>query len=198
MIAERPIVSELPGAEGGARRRFTSAEYHTMAEAGILAEDERVELIAGEIVRMAPIGSRHAGGVKRLNRRLTRDLGERALISIQDPIAIGDNSEPQPDVAVLRPRPDDYTHSHPKPADVLLVIEVADSSLAYDRGVKIPLYAVAGILEVWLVCLDERRVEIHREPAPAGYRNIRILHPGDRVSPLAFPDFELTVDAILG
>jgi len=198
MIAERPIVSELPGAEGGARRRFTSAEYHAMAEAGILAEDERVELIAGEIVRMAPIGSRHAGGVKRLNRRLTRDLGERALISIQDPIAIGDNSEPQPDVAVLRPRPDDYTHSHPKPADVLLIIEVADSSLAYDRGVKIPLYAVAGILEVWLVCLDERCVEVHRDPAPAGYRNIRGLQSGDRISPLAFPDFELTVDAILG
>jgi len=198
MIAERPIVSELPGAEGGARRRFTSAEYHAMAEAGILAEDERVELIAGEIVRMAPIGSRHAGGVKRLNRRLTRDLGERALISIQDPIAIGDNSEPQPDVAVLRPRPDDYTHSHPKPADVLLIIEVADSSLAYDRGVKIPLYAAAGILEVWLVCLDERLVEVHRDPAPAGYRNIRGLQSGDRISPLAFPDFELTVDAILG
>jgi Uma2 family endonuclease len=198
MIAEHPIVSELPGAEGGSRRRFTNAEYHAMAEAGILAEDERVELIAGEIVRMAPIGSRHAGGVKRLNRRLTRGLGDRALVSIQDPISIGDNSEPQPDVAVLRTRADDYTQSHPKPADVLLIIEVADSSVTYDRNVKIPLYAGAGIAEAWLVCLDERCIEIHRDPATTGYRNIRILQPGESVSPLTFPDFELTVDEILG
>jgi Uma2 family endonuclease len=198
MIAEHPVVAELPSAEVGTRRRFTSAEYHAMAEAGILAEDERVELIAGEIVRMAPIGSRHAGGVKRLNRRLTRGLGERALISVQDPIAIGDDSEPEPDVAVLRPRDDDYAQSHPRPADVLLIIEVADSSVAYDRDVKLPLYAQAGIIEAWLACLDERRVEIHRDPAATGYRNVRILRPGDRIAPLAFPDFELTVEEILG
>jgi len=198
MIAEHPVVSELPSAEGGTRRRFTSAEYHAMAEAGILAEDERVELIAGEIVRMPPIGSRHAGCVKRLNRRFTRGLGERALISIQDPIAIGDNSEPQPDVAVLRPRDDDYARSHPTPADVYLLIEVADSSLPYDRDVKLPLYTQAGISEMWLVCLAERRIEIYRDPAATGYQDIRILHSGDRIAPLAFPDFELTVDAILG
>lgn len=198
MIAERPSASELPSVQGAARRRFTSAEYHAMAAAGILAKDERVELIAGEIVRMAPIRSRHAGCVKRLNRRLTRGLDERALISIQDPVALGDDSEPQPDVAVLRPRDDDYTHSHPQPADVLLIIEVADSSLAYDRSVKIPLYARAGIAETWLVCLEERRLEVHRNPSATGYREVRILRPGDLVAPLAFPDFEITVDSILG
>jgi Uma2 family endonuclease len=198
MIAEHLSASELPSAQGADRRRFTSAEYHAMAEAGILAEDERVELIAGEIVRMAPIGSRHAGCVKGLNRRLTRGLGERALISIQDPIAIGDDSEPEPDVAVLRPRDDDYACSHPRPADVLLIIEVGDSSLAYDRTVKLPLYARAGIAEAWLACLEERRLEVHRDPSTTGYREVRILRPGDRVTPLAFPDFELTVDSILG
>jgi Uma2 family endonuclease len=169
-----------------------------MAEAGILAEDERVELIAGEIVWMAPISSRHAGCVRGLNRRLTLGLGECALTSIQNPIAIGDDSEPQPDVAVLHPRDDDYRRSHPRPSDVYLLIEVADSSLPYDRDVKLPLYAQAGISEMWLVCLEERRIEVYRGPAADGFRDVLILHSGDRLAPLAFPDFELTVDSILG
>ena len=183
--------------EGVSRRRFTSAEYHAMAEAGILSEDERVELIAGEIVRMAPIGSRHAGCVKRLNRRFTL-LGNRALVSVQDPIALSPSHEPEPDLAILRPREDDYSQSHPTPADVLLVIEVADFSIEYDRDVKIPLYSGAGIPEAWLVDLSQRVIEIYRAPSAAGYREVRILHPGDPLSPQAFPDFELTVEAILG
>ncbi len=183
--------------EGVSRRLFTSAEYHAMTEAGILSEDERVELIAGEIVRMAPIGSRHAGCVKRLNRRLSR-LGDRALVSVQDPVALGLSDEPEPDLAILRPRADDYSQSHPAPADIHLVIEVADFSLAYDRDVKIPLYAQAGIPEAWLVNLPQHVIEIYRDPAANGYREARVLHPGDRLSPQAFPDFELTVEMILG
>jgi len=181
--------------EGISRRRFTSAEYHAMAEAGILSEDERVELIAGEIVRMAPIGSRHAGCVKRLNRQFSL-LGDRALVSVQDPIALGPSHEPEPDLAILRPREDDYTQSHPAPSDVLLLIEVADFSLDYDRTVKIPLYARAGIPEVWLVDLVQRAVEIYRQPSEGGYGDVRVLHPGDSLSPRAFPDFQLPVESI--
>lgn len=183
--------------EGVFRRQFTSAEYHAMAEAGILSEDERVELIAGEIVRMAPIGSRHAGCVKRLNRRFSH-LGDRALVSVQDPIALSPSHEPEPDLAILRPREDDYAQFHPAPADILLVIEVADFSVEYDRDVKIPLYARAGIPEAWLVDLIQRVVVIYRAPSESGYDDVRILHPGDSLSPQAFQDFELAVDAILG
>jgi Uma2 family endonuclease len=169
-----------------------------MAEAGVLVEDERVELITGEIVGMTPIGSQHAGCVRGLNRQLTRALGDRALIAVQDPIVLDDTSEPEPDIAVLRFREDDYRSLHPKPADVLLIIEVADTSVDYDRNVKLPLYAQAGIPEAWLVRLREACIEIHRNPAATGYQEMRTLRSGDRVSPLAFPDLELAVAAVLG
>ncbi len=169
-----------------------------MAEAGILAEDERVELIAGEIVRMMPIGSQHAGCVRELNRQLSRGLGDRALIAIQDPIGLDDASEPEPDVAVLRFRQDNYRSLHPKPADVLLIIEVADTSADYDRNLKLPLYAQAGIPEAWLVRLRDACIEVHRNPSATGYQEMRTFHSGDRVSSLAFPDLELAVATILG
>lgn len=168
-----------------------------MIEAGILDEDERVELIAGEILRMTPIGSQHAACVKRFNRQLSRGLGDRALISVQDPIAIGESTEPEPDVAVLRPRADDYADSHPEAKDILWVIEVADTSLEYDRRVKIPLYAQAGIPEAWLVRLLDRCVEIYRDPAATGYQTMQTFRSGD-LAPLAFPDFELAVENLLG
>jgi Uma2 family endonuclease len=200
MIAEHPSVAEMhaPGSSAARRRRFTTAEYHAMAEAGILAEDERVELIAGEIVRMMPIGSQHAGCVRELNRQLTRGLGDGALIAVQDPIVLNDASEPEPDIAVLRFREDNYRSLHPKPADVLLLIEVADTSADYDRNVKLPLYAQAGVPEAWLVRLRDACIEVHRNPAATGYQEMRTLHSGDRVSPLSFPDLELAVSAILG
>ena len=169
-----------------------------MAEAGVLAEDERVELITGEIVRMTPIGSQHAGCVKGLNRQLTRRLGDRATISVQDPVVLDDASEPQPDIAILRFREDHYRGLLPTPADVLLVIEVADTSVDYDRNVKLPLYAQAGIAEAWLVRLREACIEIHRNPAATGYQEMRTLRAGDSVAPLAFPDLELAVAGILG
>lgn len=200
MIAEHPSVAEtrVPGSSDTvARRRFTTAEYHAMAEAGVLAEDERVELIAGEIVRLTPIGSQHAGCVRGLNRLLSRGLGDRALIAVQDPIVLDDASEPEPDIAVLRFREDNYRSLHPKPADVLLIIEVADTSADYDRNVKLPLYAQAGIPEVWLVHLREACIEIHCNPTATGYDEMRTLHTGDRVSPFAVPDLELSVAAIL-
>jgi Uma2 family endonuclease len=131
--------------------RFTVAEYHRMAEAGILGEDSRVELIRGQIVDMAPIGAPHLGMVNRLTRLLPSVLSGRGLLSVQNPVRLNDGSEPEPDVVVLRPRTDDYETATPCPSDVLLLIEVADSNLDDDRGIKAPLYAEDGVAECWIV-----------------------------------------------
>lgn len=172
-----------------------------MAEAGILAPDERVELLDGEVVQMSPIGPRHAGGVRRIYRALSRRVGDRALVDVQNPIRLGNRVEPQPDVALLRPRDDLYLERHPDPGDVLLVIEVADTSAAYDRGTKLPMYARAGIPEAWLADWSDRRrptLEVHRDRSPDGYRDVRRLGRGERVALLALPDVELAVDELLG
>jgi Uma2 family endonuclease len=133
------------------RRRFTVEQYHRMAEAGIFADGDRVELIEGEIIEMIPIGSRHAAWVDRLNDLLTSAIERRAIVRVQSPIWLGSHSEPQPDLAVLRRRADFYLDAHPQPGDVHLVIEVADTSADFDRTVKIPLYGRMGIPEAWLV-----------------------------------------------
>ncbi|MDR7555609.1 MAG: Uma2 family endonuclease [Armatimonadota bacterium] len=179
-----------------ARRRFTVDEYHRMAEAGILSEDDRVELIEGEIVDMTAIRGSHLDCVNRLTRLLVTRVGARADVSVQNPIRLDRYSEPQPDLALLHPRP--YAPDLPGPRDVFLLVEVADTSAAYDRQVKVPLYARAGILEVWLVDLEGQAVEVYREPAPAGYRNAQAFARGQQLSPLAFPEVVLTVDEMLG
>jgi Uma2 family endonuclease len=179
------------------RRPFTVAEYHTMLDAGILTEDDRVELIEGEIVQMTPIGSPHAGQVNRLTRTLVRALGERGVVTVQNPVTLNDLSEPQPDLTVLRPRGDDYAGAHPAPDDVLLLIEVADTSLAYDRQVKLPLYARCGIPEVWILAVQNAVLEVHRSPAGAVYVEIQQLRAGDTVTPLAFPEVTFEVAALL-
>lgn len=179
------------------RRLFTRDEYYAMAEAGILKPEDRVELIEGEIYRMAPIGNRHAGCVNRVNRVVTNGLTERAVVALQNPVHLNDFSEPQPDVAVLRPRQDFYSESHPRPTDVLLLIEVANSSSGFDRQSKIPLYALNGIAEVWLIDLPRQRLEVYRDPARDGYRTVQRLQRGERVAPQAFPDFEIEIAAIL-
>jgi Uma2 family endonuclease len=181
------------------RRRFTVEEYHRMGEAGILAEDSRIELIAGDIVVREPIGSRHAGTVNRLTRLWTSRLGERAVVQIQNPIELPkEDSEPQPDVTLLRPRPDFYATAHPLADDVLLLIEVADSTLAVDRRVRMPLYARAAIREAWLLDLTADRVEIYRAPVADGYQHVVRLERGQRVAPLAFADLIVTVEDLLG
>lgn len=180
------------------RRRFNVEEYHAMARAGILCEDDRVELIEGEILEMTPIGSRHAGCVARLTEVLMERLGKRGTVWSQNPIALNDLSEPQPDMAVLRRRDDFYSNSHPTPQDVLLLIEVADSSFGIDRSLKLPVYGRNGIQETWLVDLERSRVEIHLDPTPEGYRAVQIFRLGERISPRAFPDLSLTVDDIVG
>jgi Uma2 family endonuclease len=181
------------------RHRFTVDEYHRMGEAGILTGDCRIELIAGDIVVREPIGPWHAGTVARLNRFWTSRLGERAVVQIQNPIELPEeDSEPQPDVTLLRPRGDFYTMAHPRADDVLLLIEVADTTLAVDRRARMPLYAHAGVPESWLLDLRGDRVEVYRGPAGEGYRDVSRSGRGQRLAPLAFPDIIVPVEDLLG
>ena len=178
------------------RWRFTVHDYHRMGEAGILHEDDRVELIEGEIVEMAAIGTRHFTCVNRLNRMLVMGVGEAAVVSVQNPVRLNEHTEPQPDITVIRPR--DYTQSLPVPEDVLLLVEVSDTTIAYDRNVKLPLYARAGIREVWLVNLPARTIEQYTDPSDEGYRRVDHKRGGQKLHPAALPDLTPTVDEILG
>ncbi len=180
------------------RRRFTVEQYHRMAEAGIFADDDRVELLEGEIVEMTPIGSGHAARVDRLNDVLTSALGRRAIVRVQSPVQLGLHSEPQPDLSVLRRRDDFYARAHPEPADVLLVVEVADTSLEFDRTVKIPLYGRSGIREAWLLDLGEMALYVHRLPSPEGYGDVRSIRPGESLTLEAVPEVRLAAADTLG
>ncbi|MBI3979408.1 MAG: Uma2 family endonuclease [Chloroflexi bacterium] len=180
------------------RWRFTVAEYHQMAEAGILGEDDRVELIDGEVIKMTPIGSRHAACVARLTWHFGHLLGSAAIVWVQNPVYLDEYAELEPDVALLRPRPDFYASRHPTPGDVLLIVEVAQTSAEFDRRVKVPHYARSGIPEVWLADLDQQTVTVYRDPSPSGYRTEWVVHRGGVLSPLAFPNVSLAVADILG
>ncbi len=177
------------------RYRWTVTDYHKMAKAGVLTEDSRVELIEGEVVEMPPIGGKHAGKVLRLTHLLAIQLGEQALISTQNPLQLDPHSEPQPDIALLRRREDFYETAHPGPADVLLLIEITDSSAVYDRQVKIPLYARYGIPEVWLVNLPRRCLEIYRHPSAEGYGQLTEHHT-DQVSPERLPEVTIALNEL--
>ena len=161
--------------------RFSVEEYHRMGEAGIIPADCQVELINGEIVEQSPIKSPQAGTVNLLNRKLSELFGEKYIISVQNPITLDQFSEPEPDLAVLSYRSDLYTQSHPQPADVLLTVEVADTSLEKDQKIKIPLYAAAGIPEAWIVNLVEQQIEVYSQPSSQGYSMVRICRKGDPI-----------------
>lgn len=178
------------------RRRFTVEEYCAMADAGILAENERVELLDGEIFVMPPIGPPHEDGTTRLSRDLILRLGDRAWVRVQNSVRLNDYGLPEPDIAVVRFR-DDYHRNRPTPADVLLVIEVADSSLRRDRELKLPHYAVAGIPEVWIANVPARQVEAFHDPVDGIYQSSRIVSADGQISPIAFPDVVLTVGEFL-
>lgn len=152
-----------------AKRWITADEYERMGEAGIFPQDARLELIEGEIFEMSPIGSPHAACVKFLSELLHLLFAETFTVSVQDPIRLNDFSEPQPDVAILRRRGDFYRNAHPTPADILLAIEVADTTVATDRSFKLPLYARAGIPEFWLVNIPDGLLEIYSEPSGDSY-----------------------------
>jgi Uma2 family endonuclease len=179
-----------------ARRRFTRAEYYRMAEVGILRPHDRVELIKGEIVEMSPIGRRHKAFVANLGELLILRLASRALVHVQSGVVLADDTEPEPDVAVLRRRAVPYKEREAHAEDVLLLIEVAESSLAYDRSTKQRLYAEARIPEYWVVDCAAEAVEVHRDPAPEGYREVRRLTGPATLALFAFPDVQITTAEI--
>ena len=191
------MTTQIAPAQTRQRRRFTVAEYYAMADAGILAHKERVELLDGEIVIMAPIGNRHQSGVDRLTAMLAATLQGRAIVRVQGPARLDDGSEPQPDIALLRPLADYYASDHPGPADVLLLIEVADSTVDFDRNTKLRLYALAGIPEVWIANLRERRMEAYADPVGGEYTSVRHIGVEDSISPRHFPDIALPVGRII-
>jgi Uma2 family endonuclease len=180
------------------RRHFSVGEYYRMGEAGLFSEDDRVELIEGEVIEMNPIGSRHAACVGRLTKLLERSAGDVAIVWVQNPVQISDYSEPLPDVALLKRRDDFYSQANPGPSDVLLIIEVADSSVGYDREVKVPLYARAGIQEVWLVNLPEDVIEIYARPTDGTYRGARLVKRGESLTATSVSTLTLDADSILG
>ena len=180
------------------RRRFTVDEYHRMGQVGILGEDDRVELLEGEIVEMAPIGSRHQATVDRLTDLFSRRVVDTASIRVQGPVRLAGDSEPEPDLTLLRRRTDFYASEHPGPGDVLHLVEVSDTSTEYDREVKLPLYASHGIAEVWLVGLETQIVEVYSVPTASGYEAFSQVMRGQGLNPQSFPALDLTVDDILG
>jgi len=179
------------------KHRFTTEEYYRMGETGVIKPDARVELLDGEIIDMMPIGPFHGGVTKRLNHYFARLGKGRWLVAVQDPVHLDKHSEPQPDLMLLKPVPGDYTDRHPGPADVFLLIEVADTSLAYDCQDKLPAYGRAGISEVWIVNLEDQSVELYREPHMAGYGSTMVLRTGQKATPLAFSDVAVDVAELL-
>jgi Uma2 family endonuclease len=180
------------------RRSFTVAEYERMGQAGIFSEDDRVELVCGEIIEMSPIGERHAACVDALSELLRERLRRSVNVRAQNPIRLDDYSEPQPDIAVLKRRDDFYRHAHPRPEDVLVVIEVSDSTLELDRKVKVPLYAGAGIPEAWVVNLPEERVEVYSDPAGGEYRTVRSYARRQKLQSHTVAALRLSVSKVLG
>ena len=181
------------------KRLFSVDEYHRMAEAGIFSEDDRVELIEGEIVEMTAIGNPHATCVRRLIRLFTGSpLGSRVIVDAQNPVRLGMCSEPQPDLTLLRYRDDFYASQTPAPEDVILLVEVADSSLGYDREVKAPLYADFGIPEHWIVDVTAGVIEVYRQPHQGRYQDVRRFGRGQTISLEAFPEVTFPVESILG
>lgn len=175
------------------RHAITAEEFLRMGEAGVFGPGARLELIEGEIVEMAPIGSPHASCVAILHGHFVRQVRDSAFVWGQNPIWINERSVPQPDLALLMPRADKYRNSHPRPAEVLLVIEVSDTTLTYDLGTKVPLYARAGITEAWVVDLGAREVRVFRDAAPGGYRTSFTVAVGGEVRAKALPAVTLPV-----
>ena len=186
------LLSRYPAAP---RRLLTVDEYHRMGEAGILTDDDRVELIEGELVAMAPIGSEHIASTNALNRLLVLAVGDRGIVSVGNPVRLNRHSEPQPDFAVLKPR-DDYRKTLPRPEDTMLAVEVSNTSLEFDRKVKLALYARGGIPEVWIVNLAAEEVEVHRSPAADNYTSVTRAGRSDDLTIEALPGVRIPVVGI--
>ena len=193
LSASTPAVGLYP-----IRHRWTVSDFQRLGETGLLAPDARLELIDGELFEMAPIGCFHAGTVGILTRLLARAIADTAIIHVQNPILLGDGSEPQPDLLLLRPHPDDYLSEHPQAKDVLLLIEVSDSTVAFDRKIKVPLYARHGIPEVWLVVGPQHQhIEVYRDPQPeTGSYQTRLRLRQGRLTPVLLPEVEIRLNEV--
>ncbi len=176
--------------------KFTVPQYHLMHEAGVFTEGDRYELINGEIREMSPIGIKHAVCVARLTKNFERKLGDRTIIWTQNPILVSDYSQPQPDLAVLKWRDDFYASALPTPDDILLIIEVADSTIAYDRAVKSPFYAANGIPAMWLFDVNQQIIEGYSQPSPSGYKKMQRYEQGDTLAINAFPEVIFNWEAL--
>lgn len=176
-----------------ARWRVSIEQYHKMAAAGVFAPEDRVELIEGDIIAMTPIGSRHADILDVLNEYLVLGLNRRAQLGPGHPLDLGSHSEPQPDLLLLKRRRGGYRRAHPKAEDVLLAVEIGDSTLAVDQGVMRDLYASHGIAEYWVVDVPGSQVWVYRSPVKGVFQDVRQLHAGDRLSPQSFPDIQIPV-----
>jgi len=176
---------------------FTVDDYEALGQMGFFGH-RRLELIEGEIIEMTPIGPDHGGCVMILNSLFTSRVGDRAVVNVQNPVRLGDLSEPQPDLTLLAPPLERYRHRHPRATDILLLIEVSDTTLRFDRQVKLPVYAKHGVMEVWIVDLKGQAVEIHRQPSPDGYAIVERRGRGQTISSEALPDLVIAVDDIIG
>lgn len=195
--------SQIKGGHAGVadaprRWRFTADQYQCMGQAGILRKEDHVELIGGELYEMTPIGSWHNGSVNALAAAFFNGLGGRAIVQVQGSFRLSPDSEPEPDILLLRFRSDFYRAALPGPQDVLLLVEIADTSLGYDRDFKLPIYASAGIPEVWIVSRDGPGIEFYREPRDGRYQVKSVSERGSVIAPLAFPDLAVQVQEILG
>jgi Uma2 family endonuclease len=180
------------------RHRFTVAEYERMGQIGIFSEDERVELVCGEVIEMPPIGEGHAGCVGLLTQLITLRLRRGAIVWVQNLVRLDDHTQPQPDIAVLKYRDDFYRHRRPGPEDILLVIEVSDTTLEYDTKVKVPLYARAGIPETWVINLRGGRIKTYANPAHGAYQTITSHARGEELQSRSLAAVRLPVSEILG
>jgi len=177
--------------------RFTVEEYHKLGEAGIFDEDDRVELLDGEIILMSPIGYRHAKAVRHLNKLFVRQSDDRFEVAVQDPVVISDYSEPQPDLLLLDPAVDDFAGT-PETRHAFLVVEVAEATLRYDRGRKLKAYARSSVPEVWIVNLKDNAIEVYRDPSGESYATRQVARGTERVTPQRFADVKITVAKIVG
>lgn len=180
------------------KKRFTVDDYYRMADAGILTASDRVELINGEIIQMSPIGNRHLGCVNAATEIFIAAFKGRAVVSGQNPVLLSDFTEPQPDIVLLKPRKDFYRGKHPEAADALLVVEVADTMLDYEREVKLAYYAAAGVPEVWIEDLNGEQILVYRDPSDRVYGIHFILKRSESISVQAFPDSVFAVADFLG
>ncbi len=193
IVGEAMLITEAPFT----LRKWTVKEYHKLGKIGFFHPEERVELISGNILKMSAKGTAHTSALGRTDRLFQDLFNNLAWVRVQDPIALDDNSEPEPDIAVVRIDPLDYATHHPTPSEVYLIIEVADSSLAYDREIKAKIYARSGIADYWILNVNERQLHVFREPTEDGYQSEIILGESASISPLQFPAFNIAIQQML-